>query len=377
MELLILGLAFIILGSPWILTLLNIINLFNKNKILENAVDVATFVLGILFTILLYGLNEYKPYSEQLSIAYGEVGGFGTLHEPIATVSMPTIVFLITIAIIGYVLLRVKKTNLPPLAIVLCMSAMIIGTIISITWTVQIYKNINNGFNMYYALFPLNYVLCSIRLWKEVIFEYQQKQIGKVKYNNRILDKCCAILNDSSNWPVVAIVLTIPCLIIVTIILVIFGQRPDEFIRAFTQTSEWTLSTKVSPPPLVYDAHYLCTVSLRGHEKLVKPLRFGIRKDHAIVVNRQLCVANAFEDYLQEKLPKVHHFIRYIYDKYGYPIAKHIKTAKAADITYLIMKPLEYFFVIFLYLFDTKPENRINIQYIPHKKEILQKSKSC
>ena len=28
MELLILGLAFIILGSPWILTLLNIINLF-------------------------------------------------------------------------------------------------------------------------------------------------------------------------------------------------------------------------------------------------------------------------------------------------------------------------------------------------------------
>ena len=74
MELLILGLAFIILGSPWILTLLNIINLFNKNKILENAVDVATFVLGILFTILLYGLNEYKPYSEQLSIAYGEVG---------------------------------------------------------------------------------------------------------------------------------------------------------------------------------------------------------------------------------------------------------------------------------------------------------------
>ena len=33
MELLILGLAFIILGSPWILTLLNIINLFKKYQI--------------------------------------------------------------------------------------------------------------------------------------------------------------------------------------------------------------------------------------------------------------------------------------------------------------------------------------------------------
>jgi len=29
------------------------------------------------------------------------------------------------------------------------------------------------------------------------------------------------------------------------------------------------------------------------------------------------------------------------------------------------MKPLEYFFIVFLYCVDTKPENRIAMQYLP------------
>ena len=34
-------------------------------------------------------------------------------------------------------------------------------------------------------------------------------------------------------------------------------------------------------------------------------------------------------------------------------------------IVYIIMKPLEWLFLLVLYLFDTKPENRIATQY-PH-----------
>ena len=74
-------------------------------------------------------------------------------------------------------------------------------------------------------------------------------------------------------------------------ILVLFGQRPDEAIKAFLETSDWTLSTKISPPSVTYDAHYLCTVSLRGHKNIVKPIRMGIRRGEKIVVNRQLCIA--------------------------------------------------------------------------------------
>ena len=35
------------------------------------------------------------------------------------------------------------------------------------------------------------------------------------------------------------------------------------------------------------------------------------------------------------------------------------------DIIYYLMKPLEWLFLLVLYLVDRKPENRIALQYIP------------
>ena len=71
----------------------------------------------------------------------------------------------------------------------------------------------------------------------------------------------------------------------------LFGQRPDEAIKAFLETSDWTLSTKISPPSITYQA----------------------------------------------------------------------------DITYILMKPLEWIFLLVLYIFDVNPENRIVTQYIGKK----------
>lgn len=362
---------FPLFGLPWLLTIINVINLISKKKIKENLVDFLIIVLGIIFTILLYCYNSYEDYNIQLRINYGQTGGTGFYHAPIASVSMPTIIVLAIIGIISYIIVRIKKLDLPPLAIVLCMSGMVIGIILSIIWMFQISKNLQETLNIYYLLFPINYIVCVIRICIEVIYDYDNIQKERKDYDNKILNLCSKILSDSSTWPGLAIILAIPMLIIIVAILTLCGQRADELIRAFTQTSDWKLSTKISPPPIEYDAHYLCTVSLRGHKEIVKPIRYGIRKNNRIVVNRQLCVANAFEDYIQEKLPKTHHFIRYIYDKYGYPLSKHIKTSKAADITYILMKPLEYFFVVFLYLFDKKPEDRIAVQYLPNKQALM------
>lgn len=374
-EILILGaILFPLFGLPWVLTIINTINLISKEKIKENVVDFLIIALGIIFTILLYCYNSYEDYNIQLRISYGQIGGTGFYHAPIAWNSMPTIIVLAIISIVSYIIVRINKLDLPPLIIVVCMSGMIIGIMLSLVWMLQISKNLQEFLNIYYLLFPINYIICVIRICKEVIYEYDNIQKERKQYNNKILDICSKILSDSSTWPGIAIIITIPMLIIIITILTLCGQRPDELIRAFTETSDWKLSTKISPPPIEYDAHYLCTVSLRGHKELVKPLRYGIRKNNRIVVNRQLCVANAFEDYIQEKLPKTHHFIRYVYDKYGYPLSKHIKTAKAADITYILMKPLEYFFVIFLYLFDKKPENRIAVQYLPNKQIIIKEN---
>ena len=360
------GILFILLVVPWILTVLNVINLFKEKKIKENVVDVLTFILGILFTIVLYFSLGFKDYHEALRMGSFEAD----IHTPISSWSMPTVIAICMLGIVSYILIRIKKLDLPPLIIVGCMSGIFICSVYMIIFIIQISNNAFKPANLliYFTLFPINYILCSIRAVIAVMKRYKEKGIGgKREYNNKFLNKCNNILNDIDKWPIIAIVLAIPILAILICILVLFGQRPDEAIKAFLDTSDWTLSQKISPPPVEYDAHYLCTVSIRGHKNLVKPIRMGIRRGEKIVVNRQLCIANAFEDLIKEKTPRFHHFIRYTYDKYGYPISKHINNAWQADITYIIMKPLEWIFLFALYLFDKKPENRICTQYIGKK----------
>ncbi|KQO15401.1 hypothetical protein ASF12_28455 [Paenibacillus sp. Leaf72] len=156
-----------------------------------------------------------------------------------------------------------------------------------------------------------------------------------------------------------------PVMLIVQLPLVLFGQRPDSFIRVFLETSSFHYSKLPAPPPILVpgDGHYLCTVSVRGHRKIVKPLRAGLRHGNRIVVNRQLLVANAFENIIEEYAPRTHKIIRRCYDKYGYPLSKHINQPWSADVVYLLMKPLEWIFLAVLYTVDRNPENRIHRQY--------------
>lgn len=351
---------FVCIFLPLILTLFNIINLFRKKKVKENLIDILTFLLGIILTITLYTFSGFKDYDKPIVLGGLEV----RVHAPIASWSMPTVIAILVLGIVSYFLIRIKKLNLPPLIIVGCMSGILICSIYMIIFIIQISnKNLVYG-NPYLALFPINYILCSIRVEMEIINYYKEKNITAKEYKNKILNKCNKILNDTNNWHILSIILAIPMLVILICILVLFGQRPDEAIKAFLETSDWNLSKEISPPPITYQGHYLCTVSLKGHERLVKPTRMGIRHGEKIVVNRQLCVANAFENLIEEKTPKFHHFVRYVYDKYGFPLAKHIHTAWQADITYILMKPLEWIFLFVLYIFDKKPENRIATQYI-------------
>ena len=364
MAILYIIIAFICLIVPLILTLLNIINLFKKKKIKENLIDILTFVLGIILTVLLYFMCEFEDYNVALRLSGGEID----VHSPIASWSYPTVLAIFLLGIISYSLIRIRKLKLPPLVIVGAMSGIFICSIYMIIFMIQLSNNIMSYFLFpYLIIFPINYILCSIRAEIEIMKKYKEKNIKAKDYNNKFLNKCSKLLYDIDNWPIIAIIFSVPLIAILICILVLFGQRPDEAIKAFLETSDWTLSTKVSPPPVIYDGHYLCTVSLRGHENIVKPIRMGIRRGERIVVNRQLCVANAFEDLIQERTPKFHHFVRYIYDKYGYPLSKHINTAIQADITYIIMKPLEWIFLLVLYMFDEKPENRSATQSIGKK----------
>ena len=173
------------------------------------------------------------------------------------------------------------------------------------------------------------------------------------------------MLMDSSKWPLAAFFIMLPLLGILIAVLALFGQQPDSIIRAWTETSDWTLSQKIAPEGVFYDEHYLCTVAAQGHARVVKPLRMGNRHGHEVTVNRQLCIANAFEQVLEERVPWLHCPVRRFYDTYGFPVARLIHSKYTADLIYLMMKPLEWIFLAVLYLVDEKPENRIAVQY-PH-----------
>ena len=363
----------LILMSPIIVTITNIIYVAKKNK--KVGFETCLYGMGILFMLdMSCGLPDYTlPVNLASSIG---------LHQLISTSHIGTICVFILIGISSYFALKFHKKEYPPLLYVILIAGVYISCIISSLIIIQLMGAVVSevdirlklidkysyfvkiGFIFYMVLIPLNYLVNAIALLVGVTKEKATFQIDR-KYKNRFISIANKCILGCNSWYVPAFVAMIPFLIIVVMVLCLFGQQPDSVIKAFTQTSDWMLSKQISPPPIVHYSHYLCTVSIRGHRRLVKPTRYGIRGGEKIVVNRQLCIANAFEELIMERTPRFHRMIRNFYDKYGYPISKLIRTAWLADLTYLIMKPLEWIFLIVLYLLDNKPENRIARQYLP------------
>lgn len=349
---------------PLLLTAGNIYNLFAKSPFHEQAVDRCTFLLGPLLMCLLWWIWAAPDWDVAL---WTNMEPF--FHSPLASWHLPTVLALSVWALAGFWLLRVWGGRLAPLPAALSISGLEVGSVLSLIFVIQLWPHLVDGVwfppdCLYMALFPINYLLTVPRLLRQVI----QAQIVRLEEappapEKRFIWFCRRVLSGSMGWVLAGFLLALPLLAILLGILVLFGQAPDAVVRAFTETSDWALSQKISPPPIEYDGHYLCTVAVGGHPRLVKPTRYGLRHGKRIVVNRQLCVANAFEQLLMERTPRFHRAVRQFYDTHGYPLSQKLTTPIRADVTYLLMKPLEWVFLLCLYTFDIKPENRIAMQY--------------
>lgn len=356
-----------ILIYPIVTTVINILY-FRKKELSERVIfflkinDLLTFILGVFLSkfqieIFLNG-NHWFDWQEQI-YSYQR-------HSPIWTPATPTLITIIALSLVGYAILAYLSTNkTPPLLLVSGISLSYLGIIILIIGTVQLGAGALFGF----WILTVNVILIYYRLINQTIINWISSAIEpdpRKKWRNHLYH----FLQASFHWHVLAFFICLPILALTLMVLTLFGQEPDYIIKTWTNTSDWILSTKISPPSIEADEHYLCTVGASGHRSIVKPLRMGVRHGHRIVVNRQLLIANAFEQLLEEKMPRSHRFIRNNYDKYGYPIARHIKNAWQADVIYIFMKPAEWLFLLILYLVDVKPENRIALQYItkPDKK---------
>jgi len=141
--------------------------------------------------------------------------------------------------------------------------------------------------------------------------------------------------------------------------------HPRGALDVFARTCTHSLSTL--PLELTYPScsgHYLCTIAAHGHPALVRPERLGLRRGRIIIVNRQLAVANAFEDLLHTRWPRVGKAARTCYDRLAIPICGYIRRRWLANLIYLAMKPAEWLFFLALLAFDPcSPEQRIDRMY--------------
>ncbi len=358
-------LIWIFVGIPLVLTAINMIALFFRKPSLELSVssrkiEALTIILGIVYSII-YAASGFSNIT--FNDWWMEARNFEK-HSPVLTETLPTIIIIVGVSMLGYVIARYGRLEkLPPLILTFCIAAMYLGAVQCVLWIVQIWEMEYDS--MFFSLLPFNFILIVMKTIKELIFRWRELQAADMSQTKESLSFIRSWLMNSSRWPIVGLVLTIPLLGILIVILILFGQAPDSFIKAWTETADWSLSKRVAPQNVMFDEHYLCTVAAGGHKGVVKPLRLGVRHGHEVIVNRQLCVANAFEQVLEEKTPRLHGAVRGAYDKYGYPIAKNVKSPFMADLIYYIMKPAEWFFLMVIYLCDSKPENRIALQYIP------------
>ena len=353
-------------AAPLFLTCVNIVHLIQQRQNKTGLTDLASIFLGgFLWGILV------ELYMDIIMIPWYEPAYPNCYHEFLSQQYKYVISILIDAGIISIASLSVLNIEkIPPLLSALLTAFTLVGLILFTLVNIQFIKNFKPLHLMLWVYVLNLYLIAERRVRLHIIIQVRKVRERQTVFRSRFGAWLNRIMSRVSGMTALSFFLILPIILVFEVIYIICGQGTDGFIKAFTETADWTFSQQTPPPPVEYEGHYLCTVAAGGHKKLVKPLRYGIRRGEKIVVNRQLLVANAFEDLIQEKCPGFHRTVRRFYDKHGYPISRHITTKLRADIVYIFMKPLEYLFIITLYLFDKHPENRIAVQYSEYKGRI-------
>lgn len=336
---------------PLAFTVANTYQLFRKtNKTYVNFIEGLGILIGLGFLNFALNINQidYVMWYDAIQV--------GNKYPPFDITRLYQLIIPLVLGIIGWAFLRfcpIKKQ--PPLLTVLGFASLYYAFTVLTIYMIQI---ASNDFVYYVTLiFPINILIIIVKLIREqILFRKSQPVKEELSGIKKILLKAYSL-------PILGFIVLAVFVGLLLIVLILFGQTPDELTKIWTNTAEWTFSQQIPPPRLDSGGHYLCTVAANGHRKLVKPIRMGKRNGELILVNRQLMIANAFEDLIKERTPKFHKAVRNFYDKTGFPISKYINTKFRSDIVYIIMKPLEWIFLAVLYLFDVNPENRIAVQY--------------
>ena len=272
---------------------------------------------------------------------------------------------LIVFCVLAYAYSTFRRNLLPPLPEVLLNCGLITGILMN---GVMIFHHKDEEMGGVAIIFHIPIILLFLMM---LVRNHRLflAQAEAHRGSNMLEHRCWQLLHATpwAKYPVL-LVLCVPFLALLSGLLMLFGQKPDSFIRAFTDTYRHGLSQLDHEcAGVVCGGHYLCTVAARGHTSVVHPKRLGVRGGKTIICNRQLLVANAFEELVQQRFPSLHTVIRRNYDSVGEQVERHyhlLNRKWISDLVHLAMKPLEWGFVLVLYTFDRHPERRIAVQYL-------------
>ena len=346
------------IASIFILFVL-VILLYVGIRLYEKKVPIWQYPIALLYGLwLLFFLLFGSLFSAEYTEAIDPIDGGYTFISGQYKVTFITYFLLYHIAL-G--VLWIRRAKLPPLLLVLCLCFLYIGIVINVFIASQLLGEGNRQEEL--ASFPIFSNFIAILVVGRTLMAVREELSTKT-FNNKWLNKLNRLLSSRFTVLTWSVLLVFPVFVLLTLLLMIFGQDYDAVVKGFTETTTWKFSQHDHPPYLDHRGHYLCTVAACGSPRLVKPLRWGRRGGRPIIVNRQLQIANAFEELIADLSPKLHHFLRTNYDKYGYNLSQKIKAPWAANMTYLLMKPLEWFFLLCLYTFSLHPEKKIEKQYL-------------
>ena len=175
-------------------------------------------------------------------------------------------------------------------------------------------------------------------------------------FNTRLGKIGVSILNQKAilKYPILTVLL-IPILLLLSLMLLLFGQKPDSLIRAFTDTYHHGLSQL---DHLCENVNVEVTSFVQWEPMVIKNSKthkVWRKKWQKIICTRQLLISNAFEELVQEKCPLAHKMIRQNYNKVGRLIHRYysiFNNKYISDLIYIGMKPLELLFLLTLYTFD-------------------------
>lgn len=172
-SIILLGLLFLFFIVPIILTFMNLYFILAEPGKFKNAAEVLTWILGPLFSAILYDyMGIGGEWQEQL------FASDSAIHTPVSEHYVVTVLVLVSLGLLGYFLLKLASKRLPPLVKILSISFLYIGCAVCVMWIIQVLGRADE-LSVYLAVFPLNVILLSASVVKTLLKEQKEEDEGK------------------------------------------------------------------------------------------------------------------------------------------------------------------------------------------------------